>query len=269
MALFKEDIEFTTTLINVYFLGKHHSNGTGFFVLKVYNGKTYLYLVTNRHVLEVEDDNDPTIKYDADKIILNILHKGSGPTQYEIDLKKNKKVCSAVKDIDIAIVFLSKSKLPLELSNIRALDINVNAWSSKEYMDKGGYNGSNIAMIGYPISTTFPYIDTPMFRRGYVARISQTDITLIKNFVLDIQNFPGNSGSPVFCLPDPAPIDGTDNINELRLIGIVHSYVHYKHKISGYYSGGKPVEIKENTGLAMANPVEFIREIIDDDVVSR
>lgn len=269
MSLFNTDLELSTTMVNVYLDGRHVSNGTGFFVLKKTDKNVLLYLVTNSHVLQIEDKNDATKIYDADKIVLNILHKGSIPTKAEIDLKIVGKRTFSDKKLDIAIVLLGTNRLPKHLEGIRAIDIDENAWSSDEYIKNGGGNCSNIVMIGYPISTNLPYIDTPIYRKGTVARISNIDTKRFKNIILDIQNYPGNSGSPIFSLPDIVGKPGTKVIDEGKLIGIVHSYLYYEHNIPGYFSKGKPVTIDENTGLALANPVEFIRGLIEDDLSER
>ena len=104
---------------------------------------------------------------------------------------------------------------------------------------------------------------TPICRMGCIARIDKAEITETKNILLDIQNFPGNSGSPIITRPELSAIGGTKAFNKSTLIGIIHSYIPYQETLVNSQTE-KIVEIRsENSGIAMANPVEFIREVVE------
>lgn len=94
-------------------------------------------------------------------------------------------------------------------------------------------------------------------------RISKEQIQEQHNILVDIQNFPGNSGSPIINRPEVVSIQGTKNLDRSVLIGIIHSYIPYQETLINSQTG-KFVEIRsENSGLAYAHPVEYIKDIID------
>lgn len=67
---------------------------------------------------------------------------------------------------------------------------------------------------------------------------------------MDLQNFPGGSGSPVINRPENVSITGTKFNQSCNLIGILHAFMHF------------PGE-KENIGIALANPVDYIKETVE------
>ena len=93
--------------------------------------------------------------------------------------------------------------------------------------------------------------------------MSETQITEQHNILVDIQNFPGNSGSPIITRPETITITGTASLTKSVLVGIVHSYIPYKERLVNSQTN-EIVEIRsENSGLANVHPVEYIREIIE------
>ena len=98
---------------------------------------------------------------------------------------------------------------------------------------------------------------------GCIARMSQEQIDESNNILMDIQNFPGNSGSPVFLRPEPLAIKGTEGFSRCVLIGIIHSYIPYRDYLVSRQTG-ETIEVRtENSGLANMHPVEFIREVVN------
>lgn len=101
------------------------------------------------------------------------------------------------------------------------------------------------------------------YRLGCVARNSKTQVDESFNILVDIQNFPGNSGSPIITRPEIVAIEGTKALNKSVLLGIVHSYFPYQEELLNTQTK-KIVEIRsENSGIALVHPVEYIREVID------
>lgn len=125
-------------------------------------------------------------------------------------------------------------------------------------------SGNSAARIwGFTLGLLNDQSHYPICRLGCIAHISEAQIQEDYNILIDIQNFPGNSGSPIILRPDAVAIEGTENLMKSVLIGIVHSYIPYEDKLQSIGTG-KIVEIRsENSGIAKAHPVEFIREIID------
>lgn len=118
-------------------------------------------------------------------------------------------------------------------------------------------------MLGYPMGLVNVDSTVPICRSGCVARIDENEIATKKKILLDIQNFPGNSGSPIISKPELVGIGGTPVLNKSVLIGIVSGYLPYEEQLMNTQTK-KVVEIRsENSGIAVANPVEFIREVMD------
>ena len=104
---------------------------------------------------------------------------------------------------------------------------------------------------------------TPICRMGCVACIDEKEIDEEKRILLDIQNYPGNSGSPIISRPELGSVGKTTPIKNAVLIGIINSYIPYQEQLMNMQIK-KVVEIRsENSGIAVANPVEFIKDVME------
>lgn len=233
--------------------------GTGFFVMRKTDnqGNAFPYLVTNKHVLmghetivimmqEIESGKIKEMKaelFDKDKNPLYRIHSNNS--------------------IDIAILPLNAQAIISNNLEFPAFDIDENAMSSKELIAKGVNEGSLLYMLGFPLGLVNKESKIPICRLGCVARISDEQIAESNNILVDIQNFPGNSGSPIISRPEFVSVANTPSFNKSVLMGIVHSYIPYQEKLINSQTK-QVVEIKsENSGIANMHPVEFIRDIID------
>ena len=166
--------------------------------------------------------------------------------------------------IDVAVIPLNGKFINEQGYEFPAFDIDEEAMSSKELRDNGVDEGSLIHMLGFPMGLVNLQSMLPICRLGCVARMSEAQINEQKNLLVDIQNFPGNSGSPIILRPEGVHIKGTKNLARSVLVGIIHSYIPYEETLINSQTK-RIVEIKsENSGIANAHPVEFIRDIIDD-----
>lgn len=103
----------------------------------------------------------------------------------------------------------------------------------------------------------------PICRGGCIARADKQEILRTKNILLDIQIFPGNSGSPIITKAEVVSIGDTRPFGKVSLIGIIHSHIPYRETLVNSQTG-ETVEIRnENSGIAKANPVDYIREVVD------
>ena len=244
--------------------GKYISIGTGFFAGKksADGGGIYPYLVTNRHVLKNKRE-----------VFIRVVKKDSEDLSiypvYLFDKEGNSYVKTySDEKIDIAVVFLN-AKAILDLFNmdkVYFLDIDSNILTSDDYMKLGGNLGDPILMLGFPMGIIDQYTNFPICRSGCIARINSKDVKNNKSFLVDIQNFPGSSGSPIFSCPQFVSIVGSEPITRSALIGIIHSYIPYRENLINSQTQ-ELVEIRsENSGLAIANPAEYIVEIIMSDL---
>ena len=237
--------------------GSVHWGGTGFLVEKrVPDEKSLVILITNGHVLDGETS-----------VVIRLKESDTGKLR-ELDLPlidENKKRLYSVNphpNIDVAAKLI-KARL-LEENNLKLsrFDLNEQALTSAEFIDHGGDEGALVYMLGFPMGLVEVDTNTPICRMGCVARMDPAEISKSKRFLLDIQNFPGNSGSPIISMPEAISLVGTKSLDKAYLIGIVNGYRPYQEKLLNLQTH-EIVEIKsENSGIALANPVEFIQETV-------
>ena len=233
--------------------------GTGFFVGKStgQDNKVYPLLVSNKHVYDGKDnivlrmkkrDNDDLQVLDAP------LKNDDGSLRY---------ITHDLDDIDVAVLPLSAQFIEDNGLDFPCFNIDENALSSNELRTNGADEGTIVYMLGFPMGLVNISSNLPICRMGCISRMSETQISEQHNMLVDIQNFPGNSGSPIITRPEFVSITGTPSLTRSVLIGIVHSYIQYREQLINSQTK-EVVEIRsENSGIALVHPVEFIREIID------
>ena len=239
--------------------------GTGFFVgsSSGQGNQIYPFLVSNKHVFEGKDN-----------VVIRMKKKGSEDLQIvNVRLKSDDDrilyVSHEIADIDIAVLLLNAQVIKDEDFDFPCFHIDQNAMSSAELRSQGFDEGSIIYMLGFPMGLVNEDSNIPICRMGCVSRMSEVQIREQHNMLVDIQNFPGNSGSPIITRPEMVAIKGTQSLDKSVLLGIVHSYIPYKEKLINSQTN-KVVEIRsENSGIALVHPVEYIRDIIkklQDDI---
>lgn len=168
-----------------------------------------------------------------------------------------------IDDIDVAVLPLSAQFINDNDLDFPCFDIENTAMSTEELRSNGADAGSIIYMLGFPMGLVNEASNLPICRMGCISRMSETQIREQHNILVDIQNFPGNSGSPIITRPEFVSITGTHSLTKSILVGIVHSYIPYQEKLFSVQTN-EIVEIRsENSGIALVHPVEYIREIID------
>lgn len=235
--------------------------GTGFIVFRkaAEAGKCTPFLVSNRHVFQ-----------DKLSVILRMRVKDTDNLlEFEVRLKDGDGTLYKVHPIQTPSVNIDIAVLPfasyIDAHNLRfyGFDIDDNAMSSKELRENGVDEGSIIYMLGYPLGLVNVQSNLPLCRMGCIARMSESQIEEEYIMLVDIQNFPGNSGSPIVLRPELVSIKGTKSLSRSVLVGIVNSYIPYTEALQSRQTG-EVVEIRqENSGIANVFPVEYIRDIID------
>ena len=166
-------------------------------------------------------------------------------------------------DIDIAVLQLDASVILDKNLIFQGFNIDTQALSSVELREEGVDEGSLIYMLGFPMGLVNHTSNLPLCRLGCIARMSEAQINENHNILVDVQNFPGNSGSPIVLRPDTSAIIGTKSLNRSVLVGIIHSYIPYQEQLVNSQTR-RVVEVRsENSGIANAHPVEYIRDVID------
>lgn len=235
--------------------------GTGFFVLKTINKLNYTFLVTNRHVIEQFD----SLKEDKMYLRTYGLNHSDKIINNEINLKtlnQNLLFINKTESIDLAIICVNANILTT-IDNLNLIDIDDFSYSSDELIKNQNFAGDLIYMIGYSLGITISSSLSPIVRQGCIARLDEKEIEETHNFLIDINNFPGNSGSPVYLKVESDALINTKSIIKPALIGMVYGYIPYQGNL--YVKDTKINELyfNENSGLARVIPVEYIREGIN------
>lgn len=183
---------------------------TGFLCSKVVGEKQYHFLVTNKHVFEDKKElyvrlyNKKTKEYESLRVSL------VGP--------QGGMLYSAHPTEDVSAAVIHAGLLIDEGFTWIGFDVEKGMMSSSDYYDEGGDVGSRVFMLGFPMGLVDINKNAPICRGGYLARKEET------GYLLDIQNFPGNSGSPIISCPELVAVPGTKAMKSCALIGIVSSY---------------------------------------------
>ncbi len=231
--------------------------GTGFFVTRMINEKDVKpFLITNKHVFEgrqsitirMKENGSDNLKL-ADASLLN-----RGRPSY---------VLHPNPSIDVAVLPLNGKFIIDNNLEFPSFNIDEHAMTSSELRANGVDEGSLVYMLGFTLGLVNEKSKLPVCRLGCIARMSEAQLQEQHNILIDIQNFPGNSGSPVILRPEFISITGTKALDKSVLVGIIHSYIPYEDRLVSSQTN-RVVEVRsENSGIANAHPVEFIREIID------
>lgn len=232
--------------------------GTGFFAYRktAEEGQGLPFLISNKHVFEGKNEITLRMKVrDSEQL-----------KEVDADLVEDGKqlyYTHANSDIDIAVLPLNGPAI--EGLNLRfdGFDIDDQAMTSQELRNEGVDEGYLIYMLGYPMGLVMANSNIPLCRLGCIARMNEAQIDKSFNILVDIQNFPGNSGSPIVIRPELMSINGTKSFSKCVLIGIVHSYLPYREYLRNTQTGRIVEEKEENSGIANMHPVEYIRDIID------
>lgn len=236
-----------------------HWIGTGFFVGRdaVEEGKVFPLLVTNRHVFKGKD------------VVIIRMQKKDSEELVEVDFplvnsdKSPRYTLHDMPDVDIAVLPINAQYILDHNLQFPYIHIDENAMSSLELREHGAEEGSIVYMLGFPMGLVNVSSNLPISRMGCIARMSETQIKEQHNILVDIQNFPGNSGSPIITRPEFVSVGGSPSLQKSVLVGIVHSYIQYQESLINSQTK-QIVEIRsENSGIANVHPVEYIRDIID------
>ena len=128
-------------------------------------------------------------------------------------------------------------------------------------MYKRQIEGSIIYSLGFPSGLVGVDSKVPLCRMGCISKIKEP--CDVNGYLLDIQNFPGSSGSPVINRIEANHLKGTKAYNSTRLIGIMAKYIPYRDVLISRQTGKEMQIIQENSGIAVAYDVNLIKETVE------
>ena len=228
---------------------------TGFVVArKNEDGGYNTFLVSNKHVL---DDGSKNIllrfnisgKIDAKDYSVNLI---------DADGKKNFSVHS---ESDVACLLLNANILNTDLGSLSAFDLEELVLTREQMIENDVIEGSIVYSLGFPSGLVGVDSKVPLCRMGCISKIKEPYDT--NGYLLDIQNFPGSSGSPVINRIEANYLKGTKVYTSTRLVGIMAKYIPYRDVLISRQTGKEMQIVQENSGIAVAYDVNAIKETVE------
>ena len=236
---------------------------TGFVVArKNADGGYNTFLVTNKHVFE--NDNGMPL---WEKIILRFnLQNKIEAKDYLVTLIDNKgsKQYSVNKNdqTDVASMLINPNVLENDLGGLSAFSLDDGmTLTQNQMLDNDVSEGALVYMLGFPTGIVGFNSKVPLCRLGCISKIS--DVSDNNSFLVDIQNFPGSSGSPIINRLEMLALEGSKSFNKTSLIGIVSAYVPYEDVLFSRQTGKIMQKVSENSGIAVAFNVDAIKETVE------
>jgi hypothetical protein len=217
-----------------------------------------VYLVTNRHVANPLRPlvvwMNPNAEGPAEILNLQPFETPSGRPFWHFH--PDDEIDVAVIGVDIGVVVQKDLEYGFFESNHHAQTL-------AEMKASGSSVGDGVFLLGFPGATTLGSRSTVIVRNGCIARLDDAMAGESKSFLIDSNNFPGNSGGPVVTKIEQNFITGTQGVVKSNLIGIVASYVAHQDFAVSSQTGRVRVVFEENTGLAEIYPVDAIRDVVE------
>jgi V8-like Glu-specific endopeptidase len=224
-----------------------------------------IYLVTNKHVFEHFENTG----YESFAAGFNPQAAAKSEVAvYMGSLVKNEeRQWTAHHTEDVAVVPVNAPFLKHQGRQFEFFRLKANIWSVAKMKSEGVSEGDFVYILGYPMGIVDQDWHYPIVRSGSVARIRDVLDGHRSQFLLDIQNFPGSSGSPVLIRPDITAVGGAQPVNEPHVIGIVSGFIPYSGVVSN--EDGQNWELRQNSGLAISVSSKCILETIKEDFKKR
>ena len=229
---------------------------TGFLVgRKVAEDSYRIFLVSNKHVFQ------------GNKVMiarLNLPHE-TVAKDFLIQLINDtgEKVYSEHPDplVDVACVYIDGLIMQRELGKISCFILENHALDRKEMLDNEITEGALVYTLGFPVGLVGLDTKVPICRLGCISKIKEPVNN--KGYLIDTQNFPGSSGSPVINRLEAIYLKGSKHYDRTSLVGIIAAYIPYEQQLVSSQTGKLMQITQENSGLAIAYSVDAIKEVLE------
>ena len=161
----------------------------------------------------------------------------------------------------MACLLLNQSILNTDLGKLSAFDLDDFALTREQMVDNDVIEGSIVYSLGFPSGLVGIDSKVPLCRMGCISKIKEPYGE--NGYLLDIQNFPGSSGSPVINRIEANHLKGTKVYNSTKLIGIMAKYIPYRDVLVSRQTGLDMQILQENSGIAVAYDVNAIKETVE------
>ena len=165
--------------------------------------------------------------------------------------------------VDVAAMLLNPAFLKAEGSIFEYFRSDEHILNKEKMIANGITEGDPIFVLGFPIGLVAKERQYVICRAGCLARVRDFLENRTNEFLIDAPVFPGNSGNPVILCPASVAIQGTSNIGNANLIGMVKSYVPYKDIAISQQTQQARIIFEENSGLAAVESVDSIIETVE------
>lgn len=221
----------------------------------------FIFLVTNKHVFE--DKKSVHLRFNTKK----------GVRIFEQDLffreGEPRWLAHRFEKVDLALLHVSPKILDENeiIYNFIIEELFAYSRYSKDDFKKIGIAvGDPVFVLGFPLGISGEIQNFPCAKWGIISRVDEEIIREEKAFLIDSSIFPGNSGGPVFLRPTNISLEKTNAVNRAYLMGVVSGYLPYTEKL--YTLQTTPPSLanisKENSGLSLVVPMDFVRQIFND-----
>lgn len=220
------------------------------------NKSYFVFLVTNKHVLE---------RHDKVWIKFNAL-SGSGSQDFDVALRaKNGRelwIRHPDDDIDLGAIFINANVLRSKNMKFSYFRDDDYAYTIAQLKSEGVTEGDGVYVLGYPMGLVDSKWQAAICRLGCIARVQDVLNAGVGDFLIDASIFPGNSGGPVVLQPESTAITGTKSVSKANLIGVVKAYLTYRDVAVSEQTGRPRITFDENSGLAPVIPVDRLNELM-------
>lgn len=258
MALFSKELLEAVVLFEVKSGRSYRTVATGvligFQATRDKEGQHHTFIITNKHVFQDKGTIYVSVDIEGGKrkrINLPLLKNNDEPTWFS----------HRFKQVDMALLPVSMNFLRHGLGAAHKWIPESRFLYEKDYPEKGFSVGDGVFFVGFPLGLSGKLRNSPILRAGYLARADKELLKIAKSLIIDGQNFPGNSGGPVFTKPDIAHLGDTKSIDSNFLVGIVKSYLPHTNYFVDPDNPMVSVSSTENSGLALYVPMDYARQI--------
>jgi hypothetical protein len=250
--------------------------GTGFFVsvpdARLSSGRTFSYLVTNRHMADPSVSVGHTVQVLGLTIQANKkLGEGEqGPSLVDISIPAGPWFFPDDQSVDLAVM-----PLGLDPSRIDYLNIPIDQLATEDVLKRENVSeGDSVFFAGFFAQFPGQQKIEPVLREGLLAMMPDEPIPTTLNrpgkiYLADMHSFHGNSGSPVFVnlagYRNGMVITGV----HILLLGILSGYMYESADLKLETATTYLASVGANSGITTIVPAEELRKLLNSSPLSQ